>query len=218
VLVAVAGSGDAVVADPVTVRLYVSTDASLGDDDTMIASVAKKLKLKKGKSKVLKFDVSRALAGAAPATYFILAKMSDASGATAIVTLGQQTIVAAPFIDLSGAVATAAGTKFIQGKTTSLVIDVANTGNVTASGSVSVAIAAGAGGAPSSDDQAVATVATKVKVSANSHRAIKLKFRLPTLSAAGDYYFLATLTPGKGITDSDLTNNVLVSAGPYTIA
>src|SRR5207244_3334458 len=88
-------------AGPVTVQLYASTDKALGEDDALIASQARRLRLSPGRSKGFRLDAGRAVAALPPGTYYLLAQVSESGVRGTAALLTQPTTIAPPFVRLA---------------------------------------------------------------------------------------------------------------------
>ena len=224
--VRITNAGTARFAGRVPVGLYLSKDATLDETDAPAGTVTtKSLRLAPGAGKAVRvrFTYPTVAAG----DYFLIAE-ADAGNAAAEADEANNVAAAATAtplmlarIDLTGTFAngTVAGQSLTRGRRASALLDVANTGNVPASGRLEIAvrlIADGAGAnAPATD---AGVVRVKVKLSPGVSKRLKLKFTPPADLAAGTYRLQATIDPAGTFADVDAANNVVVSGGTYAVA
>ncbi|HEX8913905.1 MAG TPA: hypothetical protein VF796_16265 [Humisphaera sp.] len=212
--VVVTNGGTGLLNGKVTVTLYASTDAAVDAGDAQLLTVTKKLKLKAGKAKTLKLKI-KSFPAVADGAYFVVASVAGADGVTDantannVVASANQVTIAAPFVDL----ATAAGiapAPVRAGKSTTLLLDVANAGNVTASGTATAQVTL----TPAAGQPVTVNVPVKLKLSPGMGKRYKLKLGFPEGTPAGDYSALVNLD-ASGLGDANVANNL---AGPVTVS
>jgi hypothetical protein len=193
---------------PVTVTLYASLDNDLQKDtDAQIVTTTKKLKVASASSSDLKIKIP-SLPNVPDGTYVIIAELVSSVG-TGVNASDDGVLIAAPFIDLSGQFASLPGTA-TKGKKLKASLAVANSGNVTAKGTIPVTIATSTN-VDGSGATSIATVNAKVSIKSGASRNVKVSFVVPAEVASGQYFVVATLDPANVIGDKTVTNNTIVS-------
>jgi hypothetical protein len=218
VSVDVANTGSADLNDSVTINTFVSTDATVDAGDAPLAApLVKKLKLKPGAHKAIKLKVT-GFPSVPDGDYFVLAQASAPSANAAASASSTTTVnIAAPFVDLAGALPAPAKTTLTAGKKAPVSLSLTNAGNVDATGTINVALAlrpAGGGEA----DVPLPAVPVKLKLKAGTTRPVKLNAVAPVGTAAGTYFLVASIDSTNAITESIEGNNDLLGDVPLTLS
>jgi hypothetical protein len=193
---------------PVTVTLYASLDNDLQKDtDAQILTTTKKLKVATASSADLKIKIP-SLPNVPDGTYVVIAELVASVG-TGVNASDDGVLIAAPFIDLSGQFASLPGSA-TKDKKLKATLAVANSGNITAKGTIPVTIATSTA-VDGSNATTIATVNAKVSIKSGANKNVKLSFVVPTEVASGQYFVVATLDPANTIGDKTVTNNTIVS-------
>jgi hypothetical protein len=194
---------------PVTVTLFTSLDNELQTDtDAQILTTTKKLKVASAGSTDLKIKIP-SLPNVPDGNYVVIAQVTSATAGTGVNASDDAVLIAAPFIDLSGQFSSFPGTA-TKGKKTKVSINVANSGNTTAKGTMPVTIATSTS-VDGSNPTTFTTVNAKVSLKAGTSKNVKLNFVVPAEVASGQYFIVATLDPSNTLGDKNDTNNTVLS-------
>lgn len=212
--VRVTNSGTGLVSGPVSVGLYASAGNGSFEpsSDTLITTLTKNLKLKTTKAKTLKFNFAYP-ASVADGSYSILAvvdpsnSVSESNDTNNVAVAPTPVTIAAPFVDLTGTLP-GAPAALTQGAKGTVSVLVANGGNVVASGTVTVTVHASTDATLAGSVGQLGTATTKLKLKAGAAKAFKVKYAVPTLTA-GNYFLVAQIDSGNGVTESNETNNLV---------
>ena len=202
---------------PYTIRLFASVDQTLDPSDTLISTTAKTLaSLKAGAGRSMKFKLGTVPVVPTDGAYFILADITGAiNGGVDSVSASAGTVaIANPFIDLSDTVAItapAAGRTVTPGKPFTLTVDVTNHGNVTATGPLAIDIGRSLSAAGTTPTDEGITAKT-VKILPGKTDVIKLTRNVPVDVSLGSYFYVATIDPSAAFANTDLTDNVAITA------
>jgi glucose/arabinose dehydrogenase len=209
---------------PATLELFLSTDGTVGDDATSIATVAKTLKLKSGAGKQLKVKFLQPQVPA-DGSYFLVARvvpptpMGDAAndvGASA-----SPVVFPKPVIDFTGSVTSPVPGGVIRGGRVTTTLNLLNGGSVTANGQLGIALFAVPLGQdptdPAGPRAALATLSPTVKVNPGAAKRVKLSFSVPTTLAPGTYTIAVQLDAANTFNESEEGNNTLVALTPLTV-
>jgi len=203
----------AAVKGPVSVALYASQTASLSGGTQLMPAITRTLTLKAGASKTLRLALSSfppTLAG----TYYLVAQVTAPDG-TSTVAVGPSVSVAKPVVSILASSVTGSPAAAAPEGKLSLRLTLQNTGNVPAAGTAGLTISLST--SPSgADSSPVATVPLRVKLWAAKSGAYRVKFRLPSGTAAGSYYLVASLAVGA-LGDTNTADGVAVSGSPITV-
>jgi hypothetical protein len=224
VRVTLRNDGDALVRGPVTIKLYSSTDGSIGSSDLPLAGVTKKVRIKAGKSKTVSVKV-KIPQPSADGDYFFLASVEPGSGVTVSQGLGRSDKalrIERPVVHLDGgAVQGGRGQEhFDPGDNVTVRVPLANSGNVAAKGKVTVELLAA--GADGSNATPIATISNRaVSVNADGSKPLRLKFTLPESSPAlspGSHVLFVKLTATGALGDLNATDGAVVAQIPFVVA
>lgn len=217
--VRITNNGNDVLSGPLTFRLLLSADGTIDENDAVLATVEKKLKLQPGRSAAVKLRVEYPTID--NGSYQLLAQIdpdntiaeTDEQNNTA--DLGAVN-VERPVVDLSGTFVTPTPATVAPGGRTTLVLDVANGGNVLLRGTATIAVTAttnssGVGGTN------VGSVIKRLKLKPDGHVKVKIRCTVPADLTAGNYFFAATVDSIAQIVESNEANNVVVSGQPVQV-
>jgi hypothetical protein len=197
---------------PVTVAILASTDATADAGDVALAQSDKRLKLKPGQTKVLKFKPS--MASLPQGTYTLLGA-ATVDNLTSAAT-GPALNVQAAFVHLvSGGTATPPKKPITAGKKTTIAVPLRNDGNVaTTKTPATYTLAFTTDGAGGTATLFQMTVTGKVSLKAGQTKPQKVSFAVPAGSLAAGTYGLAI----KLSAELNDTNGQPLVAVPVTVA
>ncbi len=193
VAVSVANTAAAAAAGTATVTLYATpVGSTTATDGTRLASVSRKLKVAAGGTAALTVPVRAA--SLAAGTYTLRAVATDAAGTVLMSEAGPTLTVAAPTVLLSASVA-ATPTSAAAGRSLTLVLTLANGGNVSSTGLLSATLALTTDGSTAAVP--LGTVRRGVTVKAGGKPVVlKLRVRLPATATPGNYQPLVSIVQG----------------------
>jgi hypothetical protein len=201
---------------PVTITLFASMDATLdAGADPQIISVTKKLKVASADTANVKIKIP-SLPDAPDGSYVVIAQLSSPTAGVGVNATDESVVLSGPFVDLSGTFAPLPASA-AKGKRLKASIAVANSGNVTAKGTIPVTIAT----SPNVDGSSPTTLATlnaRVSVKPGASKNVKVNFVVPTDLASGSYYVVATLDPTNVLGETSVTNNTVLSTTALNVA
>jgi hypothetical protein len=184
--VVLTNTGAAVKSDAVVVNLYADTGTSLDGNQMLVASQKKELSLRANQSVPVNFAI-RSLPMALPdGTYHLLAEVVDASGTTTVATT-QTITVAAAFVLPVVTVGNVTPSTIALGKLGSLLVTVANNGNVPAAG-VDITLNPSADGQTPVSGVILETIRSGVRILPGKSRTFRLHFKVTSALAAGKYF------------------------------
>lgn len=199
-----------------TVAVYASTTQSLSGATLIAGPRPAAVKLKPGHTQAVYVRIPALPATLPVGTYYLITQVTSPAGdVTAAASTGTVT-VAAPFISLSGAVASVTP-KVKSGKFESAVVSVTNGGNVPASGALQVALWARPVGTTGTSDVPVSTVTTHVRILPGKSTRAHLRFLIPATLPAGSYALVGQLDPNNAFSESALPP-VIVSSQTFTVS
>jgi hypothetical protein len=203
-----------------TVTLYASLTGVLDNSAVMLGSVTRTLALAAGQSATITVPLPSLPSDLPTGDYTLIARASNAAGATGAVATGPTVSVAAPHVALAGVVTTSGlasplvGGQKVKG---SAQVTLTNAGNVAATGPVQIALYAvtDVNAAPSGVPLAV--VQHNVNLRPGASATVRLPLTQIPADLAGDYFILAQITdPNGAVTTVAAANAVTVQ--PPTIA
>jgi hypothetical protein len=194
---------------PVTVTLFASLDNVLQTDaDAQILTTTKNLKVASAGTADVKIKIP-SLPNVPDGNYVVIAQVASATAGTGANASDDTILIAAPFVDLSGQFSAFPGSA-TKGKRTKASIAVANSGNVTARGTIPVTLATSTS-IDGSNPTTFTTVNAKVSLKPGASKNVKLNFIVPPEVASGQYFVVATLDPSNTLGDKNDTNNTVLS-------
>ncbi|HEY2587421.1 MAG TPA: hypothetical protein VGI81_16875 [Tepidisphaeraceae bacterium] len=104
--VTLTNSGSSVASGSTTVTLFLSTSPTLDSSATPVTAVTRKLRIPAGRSTSLAVPLKAIPAGMTNGSYYLLARVTDASGATNSAATSGTVSVATPFVALDASLAT----------------------------------------------------------------------------------------------------------------
>jgi hypothetical protein len=222
VVVRLSNSGPELVAGPVTVNVFASTDNVITPaDDLAVGQVVKNVKLKPGATKALKVKV-RIPAPPADADYLLLTQASgDGTGGAVATGLGPAVRIEKPFVELLGQAGPPASLAF--GKTGRLTLPVLNAGNVLAKGTANAELFVSLDGTLEPGTSFPLGTVSGVKVSAKpgATKPLKLTVALPQAFpepfGAGSYFLVVELSAVDALGAFNVSNGDVLGAVPFTI-
>jgi hypothetical protein len=202
--------------EPVTVKLYASTDTSLDAADRQVAEVTKTLRLKPLGAGVIKIKAAD-FPAMADGSYRLLARASSPTGVSASAAALSPVVVAAPSVDLSASFRAPLPARLTPGKKATVRLLVRQeAGNVAAKGAASVAVYASADGAAPSGAP-IATAPVKLRLKPGGSRQYRLKFLVPEGLAPTPVFLAAILVPGSELSDANASNNTAATVTPIPV-
>jgi hypothetical protein len=194
---------------PVTVTLFASLDNVLQTDaDAQILTTTKNLKVASAGTADVEIKIP-SLPNVPDGNYVVIAQVASATAGTGANASDDTILIAAPFVDLSGQFSAFPGSA-TKGKRTKASIAVANSGNVTARGTIPVTLATSTS-IDGSNPTTFTTVNAKVSLKPGASKNVKLNFIVPPEVASGQYFVVATLDPSNTLGDRNDTNNTVLS-------
>lgn len=195
----VKNSGSTTATGAITVSLFASTTSTLAGA-MKIEDLPVKLNLKAGKSQKIKLNFNYPT-GLPNGSYSMLASIDSGDAIVESSKLDNLVVstpvtIDAPFITLAGAL-TPPG-QVTAGKSTSLLLSLANDGNIAAQGTTDIQIFASSDQSLDSGDVDIETIAKHVNLKPGKSVSYRLPLKVPSSVPAGTYYLIAkTSTAGS---------------------
>jgi uncharacterized delta-60 repeat protein len=139
----------------------------------------------------------------------------------AVATNGTDTVEAAIVgsgADLSPAVTTTLPASVVGGRKGAAVVTVTDTGTQPASGPVAITLLASLDPNADGADTQLVTLNKSIKLRPGKSRKFRTKFAVPQNLVDGNYFIVAKVEPGTGITDVGPLNDVSATAAPVMVA
>lgn len=200
---------------PTEFKVYLSADQSFDAGDVEVATFAKTLKLKVGKTKSLsaRFVYPTTIGDG---NFFLLARAdtssviaesneSDNTGTSTTTVLVRQ-----PFVDLQPTFV-AKPTTFTPGATATIVATIKNNGNVSFKGTVPLTYVITSQGTVNETDTQLTTLSPKLSLSAGKSKSVKIKVPFPSTLATGAYQVGVNVDSTNVVAESDESNNIGLS-------
>ncbi len=213
-LLKITNSGNVRSTGPMTITLYASTDGTIADG-TAFKTITSKAPIAAGGSIPVSVPLT-AYPNVADGNYDILVQVTDPRLNTSSAEYSAPVNIAAAKIDLANTVA-AVPTNAKIGKTLLVTLDVANNGNVTASGTIDIAFSISAT-SDGSNSVSLATVSTHVTVVPDRVQVLHLHVPIPAGIAPGSFYLVSNVDSTNKFNDIDLLNNTGISATAITLS
>lgn len=123
-------------------------------------------------------------------------------------------------VDIVPTVTATLPTAAIAGEKTkaSATVSVTNSGTGKLSGPVTIKLLASTDGTVDTSDTQITTITKKLTLKAGQTKQVKVKLGSFPAVASGDYFVVADVTGGSGITETSTTNNQAASSSKVTIA
>jgi subtilase family serine protease len=198
---------------PVSVRITAGDKPTASDKE--ITRFFTPLNLKAGQGKNVKVKISQ-LPEVSNGNYHLslvvdpdsaLGEKSEANNSAA--TVGT-IAVAAPFVDLSGAYRTSPSQLAI-GKPGKVALQMSNSGNVLADGTINVRVVASTDNKMDAKDVEVATIPVRVKIKPGATKNKLIKLTLPLSLPSGIYYLIAKVDSDNVLNEPDVSNNTVLT-------
>lgn len=203
-------SGSSTVSGAVSVKLYLSTSTSVDSSSVQLTSASRNVKLRSHAHLLLPLRATSIPSTVSAGTYYLVAQITDPSGATTDAASSGTISIAPAQIDLSGSfVKTPVPTK--TGRTV-LTFNVSNGGNVSAVGNLDFNIDSSPDGLPS--DATVLTSVTR-RINLRADKSIRMTDAL-TLPA-GTYFVAVDLDPSDAFEDLKLRNNFFATTASIIV-
>lgn len=204
----VLNSSDAALTQGLTVRIALSTQPGGTDADFSPGKVSRMLTIKAHQTA----SFGSANIGSIPSNLsgkvFVLLKLTDATGAERVVSIGSLN-TAAPNTDLA-AISVTPPAKAKRTKRFVTTIGVLNRGNVLFSHTAPVEyFLSGSGSIQDATD--LGPGSGRLSLQPNKKGTLRLNVTIPSTVAAGSYFFIAKLDPANTLGDSDQINNIITS-------
>ncbi|HEX5242307.1 MAG TPA: hypothetical protein VFW23_03515 [Tepidisphaeraceae bacterium] len=216
VSIKVTNTGDAPVAGPVALNLYLSSDASLDSGDILIGHASRKIHLKPGKHSALTVGVN-VPASLAPGNYELILSVDGSSagvsGANPSAAVAPTAVeVQQPVVDLSANIIELPLKMVAPGSGPQrAIVRITNLGNAPARGRATVTWYLSTDTALNSSDIMVASSgAMGIHLGAHKTQDVQSMVTLPAGVPVGTYDVLAQVSVSNGINDSNPSNNVAI--------
>jgi len=207
---------------PATIQLFASTDDVLSSNDRALVTIERTLNLKPNNGHA---DVSVPFTypiDLVDGTYRIIARV-DAGSQVADPNLSNNVDVAddavlvkRPFIDLRAVSLGGNGTVVGRGDNNFFSLTVENLGNVPARGALSIQLSARASTGLVADVPLV-RYAPQIDLGSLKKQTFRLQLPIPTTLPAGSYFFVAAIDVDQVFTESNESNNTVVTANPFPV-
>ena len=199
----------------VSESIVLSPTTNASDSVFTLATGHASVKLASGKSKALPLKFAKSIPSTvAPNTYNVIIVTTDPAGNTQSSVAGQLT-VAAPLVDLSGAIVKAP-TSAKAGKKVPVSFTITNStgANVPAVGTIEIDIDSSPDGA-ASDATVLGTITKKVNLKPGKSMRVTASVVLSTTS-----FVVVNIDPGHAVfsNDTNTDNNVFATTSPITVA
>lgn len=182
-----------------------TTDASTG---TVVGQVNVKTNLKPNAAQKVAVPVK--LLPATGGGYSLLARTTNAAGATVVASTGITLNIADPIVTPGLAITAAGNTTVAPGKPASFTVTLTNTGNVDATGKLQLTVGLTQDGTTVA--QSLLSLTRNIRVKANGKPVVlRLKAKVPVGTAAGAYQLLATSVQANQGISAVSTSTVTVS-------
>jgi subtilase family serine protease len=216
----ITNAGQTAVAGAADLGLYLSGDAYLHPDDTLVATLPRKLRLRPGASKTIRlpFTFPQSIAAG---NYHLLA-WADAAKAVVernegnnVAASAGQVALAEAQRDFSVSVTGVAPTPGLvrRGMVTLLL---RYDGNVRSGGPLGIELRASSDTTPDDADTLLLRTARRVRMRPGQTKLIRLRV-VPTGIAAGAYYVTAAVDTAAAFAETSETNNTATSATTFTV-
>ncbi|HWE03675.1 MAG TPA: Ig-like domain repeat protein [Tepidisphaeraceae bacterium] len=185
------------------VVLYLDlADSGLDANPIQLDKLLKHAVLKSGKGFAAPLKTNALPTSVPSGTYHLVAEVTDPSGNVNFVTSAQTVTIAAAFVQPAATVGAVAPSSIVPGKSGSLIVTVANNGNVAAS-AVTISLS------PSSDNSTpiagaiLDQIHSGARILPGKSKSFRLRFKVPSGTAAGTYYPYLSIALG-GVTTTTL--------------
>jgi hypothetical protein len=182
----------------VTIDICAETHTSLDGSQTLVTSLTKKLSLKAGKSHTFAFSIKSLPPSLISGSYHLLAEVFDAAGSAGVAASTATVNVAPAFVRPAVTISAVTPSSLTAGQSGTVIVTVANDGNVTANGVV-ITLAPSQDGLTPLSGMTLATFKSNAKIAPNTSKTFKLHFKLTSTMPAGSYFPFATVSLG-GVT------------------
>ena len=199
---------------PVSEVLYLASGPRI--DSTAIElpqSLHKKVKLKGNLHATLAVNLNSLPATVPTGNYYLIAKISDASGSIAIAASSATIGVEAPRHDLAGSFVKVPATAK-AGRHFSATVLVTNEGNVPLKGALQIDAEASVSGTPDAN----LAPAGKHPINLQPGRSVRIAINGLSVAAAGNYFLIAQLDPNNAFGDVNVANNTFVSTSEVIVS
>jgi glucose/arabinose dehydrogenase len=216
VTVRVNNTGDAPIADLVTVSLFLSPDAVFDVTDAAAGSITRPLKLNPGKGKAVPLTFT--YPSVADGNYFLLAQVDPANAIGEAFELNNVSAsaapvpVQAPVINLTGTLSGPTTPVVARGGRAPAVLSLTNGGNVMAKGPVTLSLFAATDAAGQTNAAPVLTQTKTLKLKPGASKAFRLKLVLPVDLPPGAYFLAAAIDPDNRFAEPNEADNTVVAA------
>ncbi|HEV2315950.1 MAG TPA: VCBS repeat-containing protein [Thermoplasmata archaeon] len=197
-----------------TVNLQLVPVNGFSSAGSTIDTVTRAMSLKAGRG--LKMLVAiRSLPAGLDGSYYLIANLTDSTGAVSTAAAEQPVTVVPPTIDLSGAFVTVPRAGRV-GRRAIVSFKITNSGSITASGTLPVEIFASTTGSLDASAVSVANFTRRIAIGAGKTIRMQAVTTLPSSAAA--YYLVGELDPQNTLNDVNLSNNIFASATTISLS
>ena len=176
----------------------------------LLASLTKAVSLKAGKSQVVNFNVKSLPPTLPNGTYHVLAEVVEHSGATSATTAVQTVQVAAAFVQPVVSIRDVVPGNIASGKSASIQVTVANSGNVAAHG-VDITLNPSSDGVTPLAGVILEAIASAATIQPSHRKTFRLHFKVTSTLAAASYFPYVTVSLGNVSTTAVGTSSFAVS-------
>lgn len=197
-----------------TVNIQLVPVQGFSSGASTITTVTRKLTLKAGRALKVALSI-RSLPSGLEGSYYMMANLTDSTGAVSTAAAVQPITIIPPTIDLSGAFITVPRTGKV-GRKAIVAFKITNSGSVTASGTLPTEIFASTTG--SLDASAVNLGTFSRHIAIGPGKTIRMQAAVTLPSSAAAYFLIAELDPQNTLNDVNLSNNNFVSSTTISIS
>lgn len=216
--VRVSNDGDVATSGVATIRLLASVDGTPDENDTVLSETTRRLRLRPEASKGFrfKFRYPEAIAGDVQLIGVVVADdIRETTVADNFAAAPAAVQVASPFVNLSPSFVTSLSGEVRAGRRTTIVLGLANAGNVRFSGRVGLRIVSTADETLDAGDQVVFDGTIRTRIAASSSRNVRVRLVLPEELIGGTFRLAAVVDPAGLIAESSVGDNTSLSASQF---
>jgi hypothetical protein len=207
------------------VTLYLSQTPSLDSDALVLGAASRRVHLRAGQTAAFPFRFASPSAVSSGDDYLV-ARIdgpvnADGSANETIAVAPHAVAVTQPFVDLVGRIGSFPATLFVNSASRTISyaqVQVFNTGDVPARGTLQISMYASTDGAIDSNATMIgATRFSAVAIRAGGSQMFPAQISLPAGMAAGTYTLLASINSSNTIVESNTANNIAAGQHPLTL-
>jgi hypothetical protein len=212
--------GTAPVRSPVQISLFVSPDAALDGNATLLGQshvVSLRVPVKKSRTVRLSFNYPQFLSAGG---YYLIADVNsnmsllETNYSNNVVVSTSKTVISPAYVDLGTSFPPHKPAAFSVGQSGFESVTVTNFGNIAASGSLTIAVSAT--NAASVGTGTLISFGHNINLAPGASQTFRIRVPFAGLSA-GTYNFVADVDPNNTFNESTLSNNIATDAQGFTI-